>query len=174
MDLENGKFSNDQSKKTDILGQILYIKERFGIWVSAYHELSMACDDLPRSYNLKKMAVQLNDKWDVKPCPNGNGMQQTIESRLKERVKVLISNKKIICGDTVQVNLSGDDTKVSRKLNLINFTFTLLNEGDIAKSPRGNHTVAIINRTENYDTLRDALSDICKEVANLTTLNVDG
>ena len=134
----------------------------------------MACGDLPRSCNLKKMAMQLNVKWEIKPCPNGNGIQQSIESRLKKRVRVLVRSRKINYGDTLQVKLSGDGTKVRRKLNLINFTFTLLNEGDMAKSPKGNHSVAILNGTENYDDLRDALSDICEEVENLTTLNVDG
>ena len=174
LDLEKGKFLNNQSEENDILGQILYIKERFGISDSAYHELSMACGDLPCSCNLKKVATQLNEKWEIKPCPNGNGIQQSIESRLKERVRMLIKNRKISCGDTLQVKLSGDGTKVCRKLNLINITFTLLNEGDVAKSPRGNHSVAIINGTENYNDLRDALSDICQEVENLATLNVDG
>lgn len=71
----------------------------------------------------------------------------------RELIMVLINNNKISCGDTVQVKLSGDGTKVCRKLNLINVTFTLLNEGDVAKSPRGNHTIAIINGTETYDSL---------------------
>ena len=176
LDLEKGKLVNDHGhpEENEILGQILYIKEQFGISDSAYHELSMACIDLPRSCNLKKMAIQLNEKWDIKQCPNGNGMQQSIQSRLSERVRVLINNKKINYGNMLQVKFSGDGTKICRKLNLINFTFTLLNEGDIAKSPRGNLTVAIINGIENYDSLKDALSDICKEEMNLTMLNLDG
>ena len=97
LNLEKGKFLNNQSEENDILGQILYIKERFGISDSAYHELSMACGDLPHSCNLKKVATQLNEKWEIKPCPNGNGIQQSIESRLKERVRMLIKNRKISC-----------------------------------------------------------------------------
>ena len=118
LDLENGKFSNNQSEENDILGQILYIKEQFGISDSAYHELSMACGDLPCSCYLKKVAMQLIIKWEIKPSPNGNGIQQSIGSRLKERMRVVVKSRKISCGDTLQVKLSIDGTKVCRKLNL--------------------------------------------------------
>lgn len=52
--------------------------------------------------------------------------------------------------------------------------FLRLHERGMAKSPKGNHSVAILIGTENYDDLKDAWSDICEEVENLTTLNVDG
>ena len=37
-------------------------------------------------------------------------------------------------------------------------------------SPKGNHTIAIINGSKNYD----ALSDIIKEVAEFTEIEVNG
>ena len=90
----------------------------------------------------------------------GFGVQQSLESRLKVRIKVLLKENKIKNGETVQVKLMGDGTKICRKLNLTNFCFTVLNEGDVAKSPRGNHAIAIINSTEKYEDLKIALSDI--------------
>ena len=86
----------------------------------------------------------------------------------------LVQEKKVSAGDKLQVKLSGDGTKVCRKLNLINFTFTLLNEGDLAKSPKGNHTIAIISAIEGYETLKTALSDICEEAQRLTSIEVNG
>jgi len=71
----------------------------------------------------------------------------------------------------VQVKLTGDGTKICRKLNLINFCF---NESDLAKSARGNHAIAIINSSENYDDLKVALTDIRNEVESLTSIIVDG
>ena len=71
------------------------------------------------------------------------------------------------------MELSGECTKVCRKLN-INFTFTLLNEGDLAKSPKGNHTIAIVSATEGYETLETPLSDIREEVERLTSIEVSG
>ena len=70
-------------------------------------------------------------------------MQQTLESRHAERVCQLLRTNEVNAGDKLQMKLSGDEIKVCRKLNLVNFTFTLLNEECIAMSSRGNHTIAI-------------------------------
>ena len=53
------------------------------------------------------------------------------------------------------------------------FTFMLLNEGAVAMSPSGNHTLAIINDTENYELLKTALADIITEVSKLHSLYID-
>ena len=87
--------------------------------------------------------------------------KESIRGRLEERLNVLIIEKKINCRDKIQIRLSGDGTKVCRKLNLINSTFTQLNEGDLAKSPKGNHTISILNGIENYDDLKEGLLDTC-------------
>ena len=50
----------------------------------------------------------------------------------------------------------------------------MLNEGDLAQSPRGNHTIAVINSTEKYKDLEIALSNIRNEVQTLTFINIDG
>ena len=73
-----GKFLHKHSyqEETEILGQILCIKERFAI-------SDMACIHLPRYAT----------KWAVKTCLNGNGKQQPIKSRLRERVYVLIEDR---------------------------------------------------------------------------------
>ena len=101
-------------------------------------------------------------------------MQQSLESRLRERAYHLLQRHQLKAGDKLQVKLSGDGTKVCRKLSLVNFTFTLLNEGDIAMSPSGNHTIAIINVPEYYEKLANALSDIIAEVKRLTSICVEG
>ena len=100
-------------------------------------------------------------------------MQQSLKSTLTRRVQQLLKDHKISDGEKLKVKLSGDGTKICRKLNLINFTFTLLNEGAVAMSPGGNHTLAIINGTEKYELLQMALADIIKEVNELKTLSID-
>lgn len=46
--------------------------------------------------------------------------------------------------------------------------------GDLAKSLKGNHTIAIISAIEGYETLETALSDICAEAQRLTSIQVNG
>lgn len=96
------------------MNMVLYVKECFGLSNSVYHELSMVW---PRSWKLKDLTKKMNSKWDIKPCPGNDGVQQSLESRLKERVCHLLQEGKVKSGDTLQVKLSGDGTKVCRKLS---------------------------------------------------------
>jgi len=134
----------------------------------------MLCHQLPPNNQLKTLAKKMNSSYDIKPCPGGYGVQQSLKSRLQVRIKSLLKENKIRRGEVVQVKLTGDGTKICRKLNLINFCFTVLNEGDLAKSARGNHTIAIINATEKYEELEIALRDIRNEVESLTSITIDG
>ena len=87
--------------------------------------------------------------------------------------KTSMKNNMIHSGDMHTVKLSGDGTKMWWKPNLINLTFTLLSEGNIAMSPNGNHTIAIINETENYHHFKTSLPDIIKEEEELTLITVN-
>ena len=75
---------------------------------------------------------------------------------------------------TLRVKLSGDGTNIGKHLHVINFTFTLLEEGTLAHSPEGNHPLAVIRESENYENLLSALEDIRQEVETLHTIEVDG
>ena len=153
---------------------MLYVKEKFGLSYAAYHELSMICHQLPCTCQLKALEKEINIGSEKKPCPGGFGVQQSLESRLTVRFKDLLNEKKIQSGETVQVKLTDDGTKICRNLNLINFCFIVLNEGDLAKSPRGHHTIANINSTEKCEDLEIALSDGQRKVQNLTSITFDG
>ena len=154
--------SPEQVEADNQMNMVVYVKERFGLSNSAYHELSMVCRDLPRSWKLKNLTEKMNSKWDIKPCPGNDGVQQSLESHLKECISHWLWEGKVKSGDTLQVKLSGDGTKVCRKFNVINFAFTLLNEGAVAMSPKGNHTIVIINSTKSYEVLATTLIFVMK------------
>ena len=142
------------------------MKDRFGLSDTAYHELAMICEQLPRLSKLKKITKNLNFSWEIKPCPENSGVQQSLKSRLSIRVQHLLKGEKISVGEKLRVKLSGDGTKICRKLNLINFTFTLLNEGALAMSPNGNHTIAIVNGSENMSILKLHLAMLSQKHVN--------
>lgn len=58
--------SPEQSEVDDHMNMVMYVKERFGLSTSAYHELSMVCQDLPRSWKLKDLTKKMNSVWDIK------------------------------------------------------------------------------------------------------------
>ena len=75
----------------DELNVMLYVNEKFGISNQAYHEISMACKSLPRSWKLKDRVKEMNNKWNIRLTPSGNGVQQSISNRLLVRLKHLSS-----------------------------------------------------------------------------------
>ncbi len=56
---------------------------------------------------------------------------------------------------------------------MVNFTYTLLDEGSKAYSYEGNHPLAIFKASESYETLKNALEDITAEVKNLHTITIN-
>ena len=71
------------------------------------------------------------------------------------------------------MKLSGDGTFVGKRLHVVNFTFTILDEGRRAHSSDGNYCLAIFRQKESYDEMKTALSDIRQEVENLSSIQVN-
>ena len=65
------------------------------------------------------------------------------------------------------MKLSGDGTKIGKRLNVVAFTFTLLDENQAA-SASGNHILAVFKQPESYEYLKNALEDIIQEVEGRT------
>ena len=75
---------------------------------------------------------------------------------------------------TIRIKLTGDGTRIARGLNIINFAFTILEEGSKAYSILGNYTVVILKASESYDELALGLQDICAEAKDLEVLTIQG
>ncbi|KAL9970448.1 hypothetical protein ACROYT_G022824 [Oculina patagonica] len=161
----------------DEIHLLLYSKERFNVSNEAYHELSMICKDLPRSWKVHERIKALNSKWNLSNTPGDTcGVQQSIKERLEIRLQSLIkntpTNSAFKHNRKIQVKLTGDGTNIGKRLHVINVTFTILDEGAKAMAADGNHLVAIIKVTENYDKLAIALADIRKDVESLKHVSV--
>ena len=53
------------------------------------------------------------------------------------------------------------------------WSITILDEGRRAHSSDGNYCLAIFRQQEIYDEMKTALSDICQEVENLSSIRVN-
>lgn len=85
--IEAGKFSSDEEKRiTDQFKKVastLYVKDKFAIPDRAYLEMSQLTSDLPRTYELKKLAKGYDDEIVITSTPNGIvGVQQSLRDRL--------------------------------------------------------------------------------------------
>ena len=140
---------------------MLWIKDSNGITDNAYCELSALCSNMPRLWTLKTRIEEINKLWNLKDLPNGViGVQHCIKDILYEHAKLLDS----IDNNVLKVKISGDGTQVGQRGNFVLITITILNEGPIAKTSKGNHVLAIIKGKEDYATLKNGLEDICNEL----------
>lgn len=141
--------------------------------------MTKICKGLPRSYKLKQRIAELNTQWNIRPTPKDTcGVQQSLEDRLKVRVAQLLKtaphDAPFRSNNKIHVKLSGDGTNIGKRLHVVNFTFTVLEEGALAYSCEGNHTLAIIKDEEKYESLLNGLEDLRNEVERLKKITVDG
>ena len=108
--------------------------------------------------------------------PNSKGVQQSIKG---QNLLIHINTLKSSSPDEFQkmtslkIKLTGDGTFIGKYIHVVNIAFTLLNEGNLAISVEGNHTIAIIRVKEDYDELKAELADIINEVDNLQAIDFD-
>ena len=170
------QLTDEQEQVTDQdidnINLLLYIKERFNISDLAWHELSVKLKEMPNLFSLKKRTEALNGKWNIAETPGEHeGVQIKFADSLKAQVERL--QKEGFNDTTIKVKLSGDGTCIGKRLNVVNFTYTILNEGNIAMTESGNYVLAIIKTKENYDSIRVSLGDLKDEMENLKEITVN-
>lgn len=61
----------------------------------------------------------------------------------------------------------------ARGFSVVNVAFTILEDGQQSCSAAGNHTIAILKVSENYDELAAGLHDILQEARDLEIVTVE-
>ena len=79
-----------------------------------------------------------------------------------------MKNKKI------RIKLTGDGIQIGKRLHVLNFGFTLLDDEETAYNAAGHHCIALIKEPEKYHSLTLSLEDIKTEVESLSTIEVNG
>ena len=152
----------------------LYLKDKFNISNEAWHEIAMKANGVPNTYSIKKRIKELNSKWNLKPTPGDTeGVQLGFSDSLQEHIAKLQQTGEIKGGETIKIKLSGDGTNIGKRLTVVNFTFTILNEKELAMGEKGNYVLALIKTTETYDNIRESLADLRMEMSNLKEISVN-
>ena len=182
IELENveellGDSSEVHTNDLDLLDMMLFVKDSYSVSDVAYHEMAQLCKQLPRQYKIKERIKDLNRLWNIKPLPNDiEGVQQSLQERLKVRIERLVQisppDSEFVKSKKVNVKLSGDGTCIGKRLHVVCFTFTVLEESEITGSYEGNHVLAVFKTPEKYTFLKMALEDIIKDVERLKQIEV--
>lgn len=106
---------------------MMFVKNRYCVSGSAYHEMAQACKQMPRHYKLKQKITELNSLWNITPTPNGiMRVQQSLEPILWKRIRKLEMitplDAPFKLSQKVRVKISG------KRIQVENFTSTLLDE----------------------------------------------
>ena len=70
--------------------------------------------------------------------------------------------------------ITGDGTSISRTVYLVVIIISLLDVDKNPSSPYRYHTITLLNTTEDYDNLYEALANIADEMKHLHSINVEG
>ncbi|RNA40268.1 hypothetical protein BpHYR1_045704 [Brachionus plicatilis] len=73
----------------------------------------------------------------------------------------------------LKIKLSADGKNVGRNLKIINFTFTVLNECDKAKTSKGNYTIGMAHLDEEYSDLKEPLAYINSHLEKLKEIKME-
>lgn len=147
----------------------LYLKDKFNISNEAWRELSVKAKDFPKLSDMTKRINELNDTWELSRTPGeAEGVQVKFEDSLQKQLARLNLKE-----NTIKVKLRGDGTQIGKRLKIVNFTYTILNEKDVAMGEKANYILAILKTTENYENLQESLCDLRNEMQSLTNITVN-
>jgi len=107
----------------------------------------------------------LNERIETKI--HESGVFINIQEKISNAIKHYLSSQERLDSNPIRVKLSADATRIGRFIKIINFTFTILNDINMAMSVNGNYTLGIFyckNNDESYQTLKSYVPYIIEQV----------
>ena len=158
--------------------QVLFLLDKFYVSDELYHEFAIAYD-MPRSYLIKQRRSDLNKMCHLERVPGTYPVAQcSFKELLQQHVKnYLEANPEHDPKEAIKVKISMDGARMSRTTNFLITSFALLQDKEGPMSSKGNRTIAVVNGPEEYDTIKDSLSNVLNEINNLVDskfIEVDG
>ena len=159
---------------------LLYLLDTFGISDEAYHEISLRNSSMIRSYLVKQCRENINKTIIISQTPGPcNGAQMSLPDVLDKLIIENLSNGKINSAKdcekpVVGIKFSADGAKVSRLSNFIVFSMAVLNCGQEVMSCNGYHTLAIVDGTENFVSIKESFRDLIRDINELLKRGENG
>ena len=168
--LNGGRTECVKDSDIDLLNMTLYCKDKFGIPDLAYQEMTQLFKEMPRFYRVSKRITELNQKWEIYSKDSGKVVYCSPSEVIKERLSIM--RGKMTIPKTLRVKLSGDGTRVGKRLNLCVITLSILDEQK-ANTSSGNNVICLINGEESYEKLQHGLAEIITELDALPSMTFD-
>ena len=163
--------------------KLLYHKDKFTMSDRAYQSLKTKCDlNIPSINMIRNRRAQIDLMFEIHS--NSKGVFVTAESKIRHRVEAFFERKystknpfvkdnRNFKDEIIHIRLAADGTNIGRCLKLLNFTFTILNEGPRSLTANGNYTLGIYEmENENYENLLICFKEHVDELSNLKEIKI--
>jgi hypothetical protein len=118
-----------------------------------------------------RIALNNSIKWRSLVTENITSSFVDPQTFIKKQCRNFIRRNSEKVTNKIIIKLSGDGTLIGKKLNIINFTFTIINEGTKATTQSGNYTLAVVKcKGESYNGLAEWLPIVIEQIANLKSI----
>ncbi|CAG2242280.1 unnamed protein product [Mytilus edulis] len=172
-DYNKSSFQDLPDEEKQKIKDLLFILEKFNVSESAYRELTLYCDGLPRKYLISQCRDDINHLYHYERTPgNIPGAYISLENEIIKYVKYQDTEET----DKLQIKISGDGSRVSRISNFVVFSFSVITDG-LTLSSKDQNVFCIVNCKEDYDSLKKSCKPIFEEINSLYkrgTIEVDG
>lgn len=180
---------DEANQNRPTINNLLYYKDKFSISDKCYCDLKTKCFlPIPSLTQLKKRRVELDSLFEI--FNNEMGVYVSFKEKLKMRLQCYFERKygenvesddalakegQVFRDHIIHIKLSADGTNIGRNLKLLNFTFTILNEGQRAKRATGNYTLGIYEiENESHAALTECFKEIIDELEQMNDIEVCG
>lgn len=174
------KIRPPTSEAADKLGpnvnNLLFYKDKHSISDVAYDDLKKMCHlDIPSIFKLKQRRSEINSMFQI--YENEMGVYVSLKDKLLLRLQNYYDNNQDeFLGEerTLHIKLGADGTNIGRNLKLLNFTFTIINEGAKAKTANGNYTIGIFEiENENYEAITKCFKELIDEFRHIEHITLN-
>ena len=120
--------SNNAVEDEETIEQVLFLLDKFCASDELYHELTLAYDDLPRSYLVKQKISELNKLCHIEKVPGQfPGAQISFSETLKDHMRDFLKSHPDhnVAEDPFKVKISADGAKMSKTRNFMILSFAL-------------------------------------------------
>ena len=154
------------SSEKDTLEKVLYILDQFYVSDACYHELTVLCNGLPKSYLIKQLRKNLNTICHLQRTPGPEeGAEIDAEAELTFAIKSFLSEHAETLQHSEQnisfsVKFCGDGTNVSRKSGMCVMSFCLFSTEVVEEKQAPHHAVAVVKGHESYELYRLSFANV--------------
>jgi hypothetical protein len=166
-------IAEDRERVSD--DSFLYIKDKYYIsdliWTVLKVVLSL---DMPSAYSLSERRKQLNSIFPITETEQGFYCEPIF--RINQELRNLFQiNPEIFIDPKIIIKLQLDGFVVHRLSNLLNFSFSIVNEGKKSTTASGTYLIGLFHiKKECYEELKLIVTDVWNIIKTITTFEHEG